>query len=170
MSEHRSHPSVVYGNAEVRGRLRMWKKELAEQYAQFDASYESLRDGKLKSIPRDLVKCTRSGRERALAAIRRAVGPGATLETTYLNGRLALFSILKPRSSVIHEMHPRASESERASLSQDCVTLNYFLVGKIPGALGGRIESAIAEGLWWLVVPEQALGRVVVRRQTYHVR
>jgi hypothetical protein len=43
---------VVYGNAEVRGRLRVWKKQLAQQYGQFDVGYESLRDGKLKSIPR----------------------------------------------------------------------------------------------------------------------
>jgi hypothetical protein len=54
---------VVYGNAEVRGRLRVWKKQLAQQYGQFDVGYESLRDGKLKSIPRDLVRCTRRGRE-----------------------------------------------------------------------------------------------------------
>jgi len=157
---------VVYGNAEVRGRLRVWKKQLAQHYAQFDVGYESLRDGNLKSIPQDLVKCTRGGRERALSAIRRAVGPGATFETTYLNGRLALFSILKPRSSVICETYPDVSEGERASLFQDCVTVNYFLVGKIPGALGDRIE--LAEGLWTLEVPDHALGRAVERSRYLH--
>jgi len=154
---------MVYGNAEVRGRLRMWKQQLAQHYAQFGVGYELLRDGKLKSIPQDLVKCTRGGRERALAAIRRAVGPGATFETTYLNGRLALFSILKPRSSVICETGPDVSESERASLFQNCVTVNYFLVGKIPGALGD-----LAEGLWTLEVPDHALGRAVERSRCLH--
>jgi hypothetical protein len=148
---------MVYGNAEVRGRLRVWKKQLAQHYAQFNVGYKSLQDGKLKSLPQDLVKCTRGGRARALAAIRRAIGPGATLEATYLNGRLALFLILKPRSSVICEIRPDASERERASLLQDCVTINYFLVGKIPGAL------ELAEGLWTLEVPDHALGRAVER-------
>jgi len=79
---------------------------------------------------------------------------------------LALFSILKPRGLVICDTHPNASESERSSLLQDCVTVNYFLVGKIPGALGDQIE--LAEGLWTLEVPDHALGRAVERSRYLH--
>ena len=29
---------MVYGNAEVRGRLRVWKQQLAQHYTQFDVA------------------------------------------------------------------------------------------------------------------------------------
>jgi hypothetical protein len=163
-----TQPNMMYGNAEIRGRLRVWKKQLAQHYAQFEAAYASLRNGKLKSVPQDLIKCTRSGRERALTTIRRAIGPGATFEATYLNGRLALFSILKPRNSVACDIRADVSESERASLLQDCITVNYFLIGQIPDALSNRDRIELAEGLWTLEVPDHALGRAVERSRFLH--
>jgi hypothetical protein len=90
-------PPVAYGNAEVRGQLRAWKTKLAHGYAAFDRAYEAL-DHDLRAAAVDLVKrSSRAGRERALAKIQRAIGPGPTLEFAHLDGKHphAVFSILR---------------------------------------------------------------------------
>jgi hypothetical protein len=159
--------SINYGDAETRGKLRSWKKKLAADYAIFDATYRS---GKMSSLAADLALCTKSGRVRALTEIRRNFGPGATLEKIFSNGKLALFSILKPRDSIILEVPEDTPESEHASLSQNCVTVNYILTGKMPGILIGRFNDIIdtAEGYWTLEVPDHALGRAVERSRFLH--
>jgi hypothetical protein len=90
------------------------------------------------------------------------------LEATYLNGKLALLSILKPRNAVAVEISGDRSASERASLQQDCVTVNYFVVGKIPSLSRARNELELAEGLWTLEIPDHALGRAVERSRCLH--
>jgi hypothetical protein len=124
---------VAYGNAEVRGQLRQWKKKLAQNYAIFNSSYLELMDGKLTPLVFDMIKSSRSSREQAFAKIKSALGPGVTLESANL-GRgkhsLAIWSILKPRDTVtVDAADSDLPESERESLAQDCVTVNYVLIG-----------------------------------------
>jgi hypothetical protein len=151
--------SVNYGDAEARGRLRQWKQKLARDYAVFDNAYKHLSDGNLRSTVIDMVKCSRAGRKTAFEKIHRALGPGATLESVDLSKprhSRAIWSILKPRDSVTIEVPDTTTESERESLSQNCVTVNYVLIGCVTDP-----EPIKAEGLWTLEVPDHALGRAV---------
>jgi hypothetical protein len=96
-----------------------------------------------------MVNCTRSGRERAFNKISKAFGPGVTLESVSLgkhNRSFAIWSILKPRNAVTVEVSDDIPECERASLVQDCVTLNYVVVGCTADVI------QVAEGLWALKV------------------
>jgi hypothetical protein len=158
--------SVSYNNAEVRGRLRQWKKKLVQDYAVFDRALETLSpNGKPGPLIVDMVKCTRAGRKQAFDKINKAFGPGVTLESASLgknNRSLAIWSILKPRSSVAIAVPEDISESERASLAQDCVTLNYIIVGCVADVI------QVAEGMWTLEVPDHALGRAVERSGFLH--
>jgi hypothetical protein len=70
-----------------------------------------------------MVKCTRAGRERAFTKVNNMLGPGAVLESRHLNGRTAIWSILKPREHVINL---------DGSWEQDCVVVEYIVVGEIP--------------------------------------
>jgi hypothetical protein len=152
---------VSYADAETRGRLRMWKQKLARDYATFRAAWRELPRSRL---PDNLVNGTGSARKTALRKIHRALGPGVTLERADLDTRhrsMALWSILKPRSSVT-VYTDYESESERASLAQDCVTVNYMLLANIEG------EVRLCAGLWTLEVPDHALGRAVERSRFLH--
>lgn len=160
-------PSVTYANSEVRGQLRVWKQKLARDYAAFDSVYRPVA-GDLRDAAVDLVKRTsRAGRERALAKIKRALGPGVTLELAHLDGKHphAIFSILKPRDAVTIEMPDDTPDAERGSFMQDCVAVNYFVAGYIPGP---PAHFGVAEGLWTLEVPDHALGRAVERSRFLH--
>jgi hypothetical protein len=158
--------NVSYGNAEVRGRLRLWKKKLAQDYTIFDRACEALSpSGVPGPLVVNMVKCTRSGRQRAFNTINKAFGPGVTLESVSLgkgNRSLAIWSILKPRNAVTVSVPDNTPEYERASLMQDCVTLNYIVVGCIADII------QVAEGLWTLEVPDHALGRAVWRSRLLH--
>jgi hypothetical protein len=157
--------NVTYGNAEVRGQLRQWKKKLAQSYAIFNSSYTELMDGKLTPLVFDMIKSSRSGRKQAFDKINKALGPGVTLESANL-GRgkhsLAIWSILKPRDAVTMDVPNDLPESERASLAQDCVTVNYVLIGCVDD------RALVAEGLWTIEVPDHALGRAVERSRFLH--
>jgi hypothetical protein len=139
-------PSVTYANAEVRGQLRVWKQKLARDYAAFERGRARVR-----------------GTGGALVKIQRACGPGVTLELAHLDGEHphAIFSILRPRDAVMIEM----PDAERGSLMQDCVAVNYFVAGYIPGP---PQHFGVAEGLWTLEVPDHALGRAVERSRFLH--
>jgi hypothetical protein len=155
--------SVSYGDAETRGRLRQWKKKLAQNYGIFDNAFKQLQGGKLSSLAVDMVKCSRSGRKQAFEKINKLLGPGITLEEVNLgrgNRSLAIWSILKPRDSVAMGALSDLPESERQSLLQDCVTVNYVLVG--------TSAVLVSEGLWTLEVPDHALGRAVERSRFLH--
>jgi len=136
--------TIDYEDAEARGRIRQWKKKLERDYLAFERGYLRLQRGDLRNLPVDLVRCGRLGRRRALDKIFTALGPGAKLEFSILTNPhpRAIWSIFKPRDSVIYDAPP----GERESLFQDCVTVNYFAAGAMPGMIG------IAEGLWTLEV------------------
>jgi hypothetical protein len=105
-----------------------------------------------------MIKGSRAGRRLAFAKIRKALGAGVTAESVSLDKRgqcFAVWSILKPRDAVVVKANPDMSESERASLAQECVTVNYVVVGVVEGMV------KVAEGLWTLEVPDYALGRAV---------
>jgi hypothetical protein len=159
-------PSVTYANPEVRGLLRVWKQKLARDYAAFERGRALA--GDLRDALVDLVKrSSRAGRERALAKIQRACGPGVTLELAYLDDKHphAIFSILRPRDAITIEMPDETRDAERGSLMQDCVAVNYFVAGYIPGP---PEHFGVAEGLWTLEVPDHALGRAVERSRFLH--
>ena len=155
---------VNYGPAEARGQLRQWKKKLAKDYAVLDGAITSLQSRSGMMVACDMVKSAKTGRKRAFESINKMLGPGATLETVNLGRNsksLAVWSILKPRDSVMVVTDDRSfSHGERESLSQDCVTVNYVLIG--------RQEMFVCEGLWTLEVPDHALGRAVERSGFLH--
>jgi hypothetical protein len=158
--------SVAYGNAEVRGKLRQWKNKLAQDYAVFDRALEMLSpNGRPGPLVVDMVKCTRAGRRQAFDKINKSFGPGVTLESASLgknNRSLAIWSILKPRNAVTVEVSKNISESERASLAQDCVVVNYIVIGCVDDII------QVAEGLWTIEVSDHALGRAVERSRLLH--
>lgn len=160
MSEYLTR-GVTYADAETRGRLRVWKNKLARNYVTFDKAYTS---DELKHLAVEMVKCPRAGRKRAFEKINTMFGPGVTLETVNIakrNQSLAVWSILKPRNSVaVTEDLIDLPDDKIASLSQDCVTVNYVLIG--------TSDILVAEGTWTLEVPDHALGRAVERSRLLH--
>ena len=148
---------VTYANAEARGRVRLWKAKLARNYTQFNTGFAQSHE-----LADDMIRSSRSGRERAFARIKQAFGPGAILESANLGRNdksRVIWSIMKPRGSVavIDALPEDTPESKRASLAQDCVTVNYIMVGWLEG------RPIMAEGGWTLEVPDHALGRAVER-------
>ena len=152
---------VDYENAEARGRIRQWKKRLEREYIAFNHGYSRLQKGDLRNLPVDMVRCGRVGRRRACEKISAALGPGAKLELSILDDPhpRAIWSIYKPRDAVTCDAPIDAHES----LFQDCVTVNYFVAGSMPGMMIG-----VGEGLWTLEVPDHALGRAVERSRLLH--
>jgi hypothetical protein len=133
----------------VRGQLRQWKEKLAQQYRQFDRAYC---DHRTRSFAEDFVnRSSRQGRRRALGKLKRAFGPGVTLEGLRLDGNypMAVWSLLSSRESVT------AGAPMESGLAQDCVTVNCVLAGRLPSPT----EAGLAEGLWSLEIPDHALGR-----------
>jgi hypothetical protein len=157
--------NVSYGNAEVRGQLRMWKRKLAQHYRIFDEFFRQLQNGIYQPIAANMVRGSRSTRKTAFDRIHKGFGPGVTLEEVNLKGRgdhaYAIWSILKPRAAVaVRSTLEDYSESERESLLQDCVTVNYVVVG--------TSMVLVCDGLWTLEVPDHALGRAVERSKFLH--
>jgi hypothetical protein len=154
--------SITYGDAETRGKLRAWKKKLATDYAIFDSAWRQLQPHVKDLVLRGSYK----GRARAFEKIRAVLGPGVTLEHSELGGKHshAIFSIFKPRDSVIYD---NEKEDLKPTYLQDCVTVNYFVAGYIP-----RFDEdpmvGVVEGLWTLEVPDHALGRAVERSRLIH--
>jgi hypothetical protein len=156
---------VNYGNAEVRGQLRVWKQKLARDYAAFESAFRRLgKGGDLGALLFDMVRCGRVGRQRAFEKINRALGPGAKLETKHLDDKPALvvWSIFCPRSPVWCATPDAVPDAALRGWSQNCVAVNYIVAGAMPWGLG------IEEGLWTLEVPDHALGRAVERSRFLH--
>ena len=57
--------NVSYGDAEARGRVRQWKRKLAQDYRIFDDAFEEMRSDCKLPLVTSMVKCSRQGRERA---------------------------------------------------------------------------------------------------------
>jgi hypothetical protein len=148
--------TITYANAETRGKLRAWKRKLAERYEMFEAQY--LRQDRT-AIVGDMVRGSNATRQAAFHKLAKMFGPGAYNEGVTLkrNKSLAIWSYLKPRNAVTTKVLDQVSDAERASLAQDCVTVNYI----VAGVAGMKI--IVADGLWTLEVPDHALGRAVER-------
>lgn len=146
--------TITYADAETRGRLRHWKRKLAERYEVFEAQF--LRADRM-AIVGDMVRGSTSTRSRAYRKLCELFGPGVYSEgvTLQRNKSLAVWSYLKPRGSVVVNPHEDAPPEVAASLAQDCVTVNYIVAGTKKVWLG--------DGLWTLEVPDHALGRAVER-------
>src|SRR5262249_27129367 len=156
---------VNYGNAEVRGQLRVWKQKLARDYAVFESAFCRLGKGDdLGAFLFDMVRCGRVGRQRAFEKINRALGPGAKLETKHLDDKpaLAVWSIFCPRSPVWCAAPDAVPDTAQMGLSQNCVTVNCIVAGALPGGIG------IEVGLWTLGIPDHALGRAIERSRLLH--
>ena len=141
---------VAYGNAEVRGQLRVWKKELAANYRKMEAA---IAHPELSDALGGFIHKSGKGQHRAWGRIKRLFEPSCQLEVLSFDRKfpLSAWSILKPADPVTVDGRP---ETGRA---QHCVTVNYVLAGRLPG------RSDIAEGLWGLEVPDHALGRCIER-------
>jgi len=154
---------VNYGNAEVRGQLRLWKQKLARDYAAFESAFRRFdKGGDLRALLFDMVRCGRVGRQRAFEKITRTLGPGAKLETKHLDDKpaLAVWSIFCPRSPVWCATPDITPDAAQMGLSQNCVTVNCIVAGAMPWGVG------IEEGLWTLGVPDHALGRLNLPAQS----
>jgi hypothetical protein len=150
--------SVAYPDAEVRGQLRAWKRKLAERYAEFELACA----GRVRAMAVDLVKRP-AERQRTLEQIKRALGDGVTLESFHRGRRAhAIFSILKPREAVLMAKNGGPASG---TLAQDCVSVNYIVIGYMPGP---PEHVSVADGLWTLEVPDHALGRAVERSRALH--
>ena len=116
--------SVTYADAKSRGLVRLWKQNLARDYAMCLAAFDDFHRAGKKSPVRDMVLCSKAGRRRALERIDAAIRPGAVLETVCLNGsRTALWSILKPRGP-LHAMSADGGDVP-AGETQACAAMNY---------------------------------------------
>ena len=156
---------VNYGNAEVRGQLRLWKQKLARDYAAFESAFRRFdKGGDLRALLFDMIRCGRVGRQRAFEKITRTLGPGAKLETKHLDDKpaLAVWSIFCPRSPVWCATPDITPDAAQMGLSQNCVTVNCIVAGAMPWGVG------IEEGLWTLGVPDHALGRAIERSRLLH--
>jgi hypothetical protein len=148
--------TITYGDAETRGKLRHWKRRLGEHYDAFERVF---RKPDRVQIVADMVRGSTSTRRKAFDKLHAGWGKAAFLEGVTLerNKALAIWSYLKPRNSVFVKAGDTVTDAERASLTQDCVCVNYIVAGT------HRCE--LADGLWTLEVPDHALGRAVERSQ-----
>jgi hypothetical protein len=142
---------VAYGDAQTRGRMRLWKRSLANGYEAFSRAFltRATSDHVIDFVRRS----SSIGRKRAFDKLHRAFGPGVMLEGLRIEGEhpIAVWSILKPRSSVIIDA------PVESGLAQDCVTVNYVIAG------AWNNEPNIGEGLWSLEIPDHAIGRAIDR-------
>lgn len=140
-------------NAEARGKLRLYKQQLAASYEKFNALFNNpTLDGHLSAM----VLKKNTGRMRAYQRVCAIMQPMAfcreycDLET---RSPLLIWAALKPRSSVTFP-----HEDSDPLDAQNCVTVNYVLAGQLePKSIG------IAEGLWTMEVQDHALGRLIER-------
>jgi hypothetical protein len=143
-------------SAEVRGRLRLWRRRAREvAWRLTDRVYQRTQD---RDIVHMVKRSSLQGRRRAFAKLARSFAD-ASLEGVRLEGDypLAVWAYLRPRSSVSIEPY----EDDPGSL-QDCVTASYLLAGLFPGK-DGKDRVGKADGLWSIEVTEHALGRLLQR-------
>jgi hypothetical protein len=146
-------PPSTYADAEVRGRLRQWKADLSRSYRIVDRLLDE--QGPLVAdLQAFCLRGSLAGRQRAFSRIGRIfTSAGATLEGVRIDGKapIAVWSLLKPRESVTFE-------PEGAADAQDCITVNYVVVGRIDEGV-----TKWGDGLWTLEIPDHALGRLLHR-------
>lgn len=153
---------VSYADAEARGRVRVWKQQLARDYFIFSRAMTALMNANNHLIE-DMVRCGTVGRKRAFAKIHKMLGPGVILDSVNLDkGKsLATWMIMKPRGAIL--IAPNSLPvSERASMQQHCVACNFVVIGCIDDS------PQAFSGLWTIEVPDHALGRPVERIRCQH--
>ena len=134
-------------SAEARGRLRVWKSKAADKFAPHQ---EDVRDAAVQFLRRG----SRVGRTRAFEKVRRLLPARAVLEGVRLEGDpLAVWAMLRARGPVAIDPDTRNGRPVEPYLKQDCVVVEYILVGKV----------GVSVGLWTLEVPDHALGRMLDR-------
>ena len=69
--------TITYGDAETRGRLRQWKKKLAERYQVVEANFLG---ADRMMIVGDMVRGSTSTRQRAYQKLCSLFGPGVHVE------------------------------------------------------------------------------------------
>jgi hypothetical protein len=142
-----SHP-----NAELRGRLRLWKGELAGSYAAVDQVMGG--NPAIRKAIADMVLKSGAGRRRAFDRVSVAVQQsGAVLEALSLEGGdpIAVWAVLKPRVAV-------SVNTTDPSDTQNCICVHYIAAGRL---LPGRAD--IGEGLWTLELTDHAVGQLMAR-------
>jgi hypothetical protein len=149
--------NATYSDSEVRGRMREWKKELVRKCNIFEKVYENREEVLLPVIAAFARKGSMKGKDRAFRHLRKLLGPGAILEgVRYFPEPLAVFSILKPRDSIIIDAPVETGPM------QDCVAVNYILAGHLPSENHWK-KIGVSEGFWTLEVPDHAIGRAIHR-------
>src|SRR5262249_48102961 len=135
-------------NVEARGQLRIWKRTAEAQRLRFERSLRG--DPHLAKTVVDFAMKRGDGQRRAFGKLQKAFA-GATLEyLRYDKPPVAIWAYLNPR-------HTTVVDPQTPSDAQDCVTVDYIVVGSMPTVIG------TADGLWTLEVTEHALGRVLQR-------
>lgn len=140
-------------NAEARGKLRVWKGQALLHWSSLNGRVRGNGDAE-KYICDMVQRSSIDGRRRAFEKLRRLFA-GAFLEGVRLQGRypLAVWSTLKPRTAVVVE-----TNRDDPGLFQDCVVVDYWLAGALPGT-----DAGLADGLWTMEVSDHALGRALQR-------
>jgi hypothetical protein len=135
-------------STEARGKLRRWKGRARQRWHRFDRHYGSLNT--IGAAQDFLGRGSEKGRRRAFEKLRKTFANVAVLEGVRIAGEypIAVWSILRPREAV-------AVDSDDPGRRQDCVTINYLVVG-----VQGR---GLGDGLWTLEVTDHALGRLLER-------
>jgi hypothetical protein len=154
--------SEVTIDAESRGRMRLWLQRAAVRYERFDHAYNSK---EVKDLVVDLGR--KSSRTRAWLGLERMLRDCAQLEIKRLDGRapVSVWSVVNPREAVACASADGGGLDP--ALMQNCVVIEYFIVGTLP--VGDKVGIGEASGLWTVEVPVHALGRLMQRDPTADV-
>lgn len=137
-----------YPNTQVRGRMRIWKQQLADLYEPIEFAPD---DDYVQQCAADYTrKGSAKGQLRALKKLKTLLGPGATLKAHRLAnaGRpYALWRYIAPHAT----MFPETKDKGKL---QDCIAVGYLVITP---------QIVCRAGLWGLVVPDHALGRAIER-------
>lgn len=135
-------------STKARGELRRWTKETAAKYA---AWLELFKSGAIFRLGQDAVCKKGLGKERALRRLDSAFAGIAVREQMAYERPLAIWSVLKPRGSIM-------VEHDEPGFLQDAVTVNY---GLFVVHTHGMTKSA--SGLWSVEFGKHCLGRILER-------
>jgi hypothetical protein len=146
--EAQSAPTTPIG-AEARGKRRALKSELARLYAGVDRAY---RRQDLARLATQVASASDIKRAFARYELAKLLGDGAHFEMVLGQGTTLVWSVLKPRGSLaVDPAHPRDA--------QECVVVEYFIVGQLPGMIGKGM------GFWSIAFKDHALGRLFERNR-----
>jgi len=136
-------------DAEARGRVRAFKRELAAEFRRVDARFRSVAT---RDVAERFVEAGRLGKARAAAKLEKLFGPA---DRRYA-GTL-VWPLLRPREAVIRS--PRD-----AGQVQDAVVIDFVAAGRL-----GPYHHLEA-GLWTVEAPDHALHRLVQRHRSADLR